>query len=207
MRKALRMSWIVAFAAAALSLPRRADAHKLVVFAAAEGRAVRGEAYFAGGGRLAGVSVMVLGPAGQTLGQVRTDEKGEFRFVPALRCDHLFVVDDGTGHRGECPVPAADLPADLPAPSGRGSAPAATRPAPSGTRPTTAPATMPTDEAIDALVERLSEVAARAVRRELHARDERMRVRDVAAGIGFILGLAGVWMMWKYKRRPGRERG
>jgi len=190
-------------AAALLAVQDDALAHKLNVYAVAAGRSIRGEAYFSGGGRPKNLEVLVLGPAGEELGRTRTDEKGVFHFLATSRCDHTFVVETGDGHRAEHTVEADELPKDLPAPSGAASRPAAapsTATAPAATSPTTSPTTQ---EAIDQTLDALLEVLGRAVRKELEASEDRVRIRDVIGGIGYIFGAVGLVMLWKYRMKRG----
>ena len=83
---------------------------------AVEGDTIRGEAAFRDGAAVRHATVTVLGPAGESLGQTQTDEKGLFRFQPQRRVDHRLVVDAGGGHAAEFTVTAAELPARLAAP-------------------------------------------------------------------------------------------
>ena len=182
---------------------RDARAHKLHLFVTVEGKVLRGEAYLSGGARLRNAEVQVRGPGGEKLGLARTDERGIFRFTPTRRCAHTFIADTGDGHRAEFPVAADELPRAL-----AGAAPASSRPAgtllpgtaPAATAPAGAPAAA---EVPDELADVLTDILTRAVRRELAASEQRIGVRDVIAGIGYIFGLAGLWMMWRYRRRPG----
>ncbi len=98
-----------------LAIPaRHAQAHKLHVFAAVDGKVLRGETYFRGGGAAAGVAVRVLGPAGQLLGETTTDDQGKFVVPVRFRCEHRVVVDTGGGHTAEYRIAQEELPADLP---------------------------------------------------------------------------------------------
>ena len=192
-------------AAALLALQDAALGHKINVYAVAAGRSIRGEAYFSGGGRPKDLEVLVLGPGGGELGRTRTDEKGVFRFVATSRCNHTFVVESGDGHRAEFTVQADELSKDLPVPVGAASRPAAspsTATAPAATGPTTSPTT---EEAMDKTLDALLGVLGRTVRKELEASEDRVRIRDVIGGIGYIFGVMGVMMMWKYRRKRGSK--
>jgi len=199
-----KATWTATLAVAALpALQDDALAHKLNVYVVAAGRSIRGEAYFSGGGRPKNVEVLVLGPGGEELGRTRTDEKGIFHFLATRRCDHTFVVETDDGHRAEDTVEAEELPNDLPAPPGAQSRPAAapsTATAPAAARATTSPTTQ---EAIDRTVDALLGVLGRTVRKELEASEDRIRIRDVIGGIGYIFGVVGLVMMWKYRGKRG----
>lgn len=107
---------------AALGLwPGPAQAHKLHVFATVDGKLIRGQVYFRGGGAAVRVPVQALGPADEPLGQTTTDAQGNFVLPARFRCEHRLVVDAGGGHVGEYRISAHELPGDLPRPALAGS--------------------------------------------------------------------------------------
>jgi len=172
--------------AACLAAPRDAHAHKLNVFAAVEGDVIAGQVYFTGGGAARDVPVAVLAPDGRSLGATRTDERGNFTFTPAERCDHTFVVE-AAGHAARYVVPAAELPA---------AAPATSQPVGVGV----------SAEQLRAMVDQAVARRVGELRRQLDRQESRVRLRDVVGGIGYILGLAGVAMLLAARhRRAGRS--
>lgn len=178
---------------------RPADAHKINVYASALGRTVKGRVYFPGGGRARDTMVEVIGPGGEELGRVRTDENGEFTFQAQLKCDHTFVVDPGDGHRAAYVLEADELPDDLPAPDsavGRAETTALEQ---------TPPAPSPEPKAAD--VQALA-AQVQALREELEGYEGRTRLRDVLGGIGYILGIAGIvfYFAGRGRREAGRRR-
>ena len=181
----------LAVLAAALCLlgfgARSAFAHRLKVFAMAEGEEIQGYVYFPGGGRAADVPLQVLGPNGRELGEVRTDADGQFAFVARLRCDHRFVADSGDGHRASFTVGADELPADLPAPQG----------APISRAETADEQTAALERAVERAVSR----QVRPLREQLEAMETRTRWHDVLGGIGYILGVTGVAFYLLGRRR------
>lgn len=200
-----RVTWATraAVAAAMWVAPAAATAHKVNLFAWAEGPTIRGEAYFTGGGRPQNLPVEVLDAAGRPLAQTKTDAEGRFAYTPARRCEHRFVIETEDGHRAECKVSAADLPASLP--PAAGGAPAAVpspQTQPAAHRP--AAATAPS-EPLAVSVEALRREVRQTVRRELEAYEQRVRIRDVIGGIGYIFGLAGLAML--LRRRKAERAG
>jgi len=161
-----------------------AYAHKIKVFARAEGRTVIGSVYFPGGGKAANVAVEVLGPDGTKLGAAATDANGKFTFQAALRCDHTFVVKTIDGHRAEYTLKAGELPSTLPAPEGEIAGNA---------EPRSIPAPMERKEAgLEQLVERAVARQIGPLREQLDRQEARSRLRDILGGIGYIFGIAGV---------------
>ena len=212
-------------ALAALLLLTQANpalAHKLRVFAAAEGRLVTGSAYFAGGSPATGARVTVQDGQGQTLATLTPDAAGRFSYPAPGPIDLVVVAETGDGHRTEWRVAAADLasafaggpgapaagpvpPADGPAGDAKSNAAdpvgAATTPAaaPAPTGPAAAP-----DAALEAAVERAVARQVRPLREELAAAQDRATLRDVLGGLGYILGLAGLALWWDARRRGPR---
>lgn len=176
------------------ALPLQAAlAHKLKVFATAEGRTIEGYVYFPGGGRGRNLQVLFLGPDGARLGETVADADGRFRYEAADAMDHRVVVDSGDGHRGEYVVSAAELGGAPPA--GAGAAPATIA---AGEIPDT-PAGAD-DAALEQLVDRAVARHVRPLREQLEAYEEKVRLHDVLGGLGWILGLFGL-AAWLHARR------
>jgi nickel transport protein len=179
-----------------------AAAHKASAFATVQGKAISGEAYFRDGSPIRNAQVTVLDPDGGKLGETKTDQAGKFSFEPCRRCDHRFVVDGGDGHVAQCTVEAGELPAGLPhggptpAPEGQ------TRPSPSsGAASTESSIKKPVESSgshdeLEAIQTQIAQL-----RRELAAREDSTRFRDIVGGIGYILGLMGLAFYFLGARR------
>jgi nickel transport protein len=153
-------------------------AHKLKLFAQAEGMDLVGTAYFAGGGKAAGLDGRVAAADGSPVATFRTDADGAFRVAAGRRQDHLLTVDSADGHAATARVAAADLPDTLP--SGGMVSPAG-------------------DAVLDAALAR----QLRPLREQIDALENRTRLGDVIGGIGFIFGLFGIaaWMAARKEKR------
>ncbi|SOD96460.1 hypothetical protein [Caenispirillum bisanense] len=187
----LALALVVAVSAPAL-------AHKIKVFATAEGAVVSGLVYFPGGGKAVGAPVQVLGPDGVEIGRVTTDDAGAFTFEATRRIDHTFVADTGDGHRGTFVVKADQLPVSLPGGEDAAGAPSTAAPAaaPAAAAPVLDPAA-------------LEDAVARAVAREVNplrlqieAYEERIRLHDILGGLGWIAGITGLafWLLGRKKQ-------
>jgi len=190
---ARRSAWALAFV---LLLASPAAAHKTSVFVAVQGRAITGEAFFRGGTPVRGATVTVLGPAGEKLGEARTDEGGKFTFEPRVRCEHRLMIDAGEGHAAEAAVQADELPADLPTPANAPSGLAASAAGPLA-KPSTAEPVLkmaPSGARDNDLRAELESIRSQLVevRRDLAAHEDATRLRDILGGIGYILGLMGL---------------
>ncbi len=174
-----------------------AAAHKVSVFAAVQGKAISGEAYFRDGAPVRGARVMVFDAAGAKIGETQTDAAGRFSFEPRRRCDHRFMVDGGDGHAAQYTVRADELPASLPDGGGTSVATSESNPASPSIVPIADPPGKRIAEPSDShqgLHGELEAIQAQIVqlRRELAAREDSARWRDVLGGIGYILGLMGL---------------
>ncbi|CAA7626169.1 conserved exported hypothetical protein [Candidatus Terasakiella magnetica] len=166
-----------------------AQAHKLKVFATAEGAWISGTAYFSGGAKAMGIDGTVQAPDGMVLGTLKTDAGGGFGYEARTRMDHTLILDGGDGHAARAVIAAAELPASLP----EGMA-GAVLPPPA--RPVAAGADIDTD-AIEAAVAR----QIRPLRQQLDAYEERVRLHDLLGGVGVIFGIFGLAAWLSARRR------
>ncbi len=169
-------------------VPTPACAHKLNVFASAEGKTIRGKVYFSGGTPAQDVAVTALGPAGQPIAQAKTDQEGRFTIEARFHCDYRLLAETGDGHGGEFTLTASVLPNDLPPPPGGDP-----KEAIESQRPLVPPASAPSPSAAPVSSDQLQALRAEIVRLEeqLNAREDRLRLTDILGGIGYIAGITG----------------
>ena len=179
---------------AMMALTQSAYGHKLKVFATGAGRTIEGYAYFPGGGRAKNMKVHVFGPNDTKLGQTTTDGEGEFTFEAKSRCDHKFVIDTADGHRASHTVPAAELGEDLPASKAihtrNEPPPLAAADAPSEGEGNPVGSASSAD--VRAMVERAVSRQIRPLREQIERYEEKLRLRDVLGGVGYICGIMGL---------------
>ncbi|OGW44742.1 MAG: hypothetical protein A2132_01390 [Nitrospirae bacterium RBG_16_43_11] len=84
-------------------------AHKVQMFAYAEGENVFVEGYFADGKKAMKSEVVVYDPSGTELLRGRTDDTGLFNFKAPKKTGLKIVVDAGMGHKTEYTLPASEL--------------------------------------------------------------------------------------------------
>ncbi|MFC7555638.1 hypothetical protein ACFQU7_30590 [Pseudoroseomonas wenyumeiae] len=165
-----------------------AQAHKLKVFATVEGGAVKGYAFFIGGGRAANTPWMARGAAGGEIASGETDAEGRFDFRALPPASEVTVtVDTREGHVASASLPAVrfngvasagGIP-DLPAGAARHPGGAAGRHDGGRGRPASA----------YSLLERIEQL------------DARLRYTDMISGLFLILGLAGMAIWARGRRR------
>lgn len=186
-------------------LPLAAQAHRLNVFARANGAAIEGLVYHQGMVPVRATPVAVLDPDGAILTTVVTDDQGRFAFPAARRVDHRLVVDLGDGHRAEFVVPAAQLAQSLPPPS----PPEPSLPADAhagGATGNVGQAMPPAEpEAFEALVDAAVARHVGPLREQIAAYEDRVRWRDMLGGIGYIVGMTGL-AFYFLARRHGERR-
>jgi len=166
-----------------------AFAHRVQVFAFADGDRIEGSVYFAGAGPAGGTQVRVLDPEGSAVAELQTDAEGSFSYQAQAPVDHLLVAQTPDGHRAEWRVTAAELAPGFPGSSTSAGSDEAKVQAPAA--------------GLEPLIEQAVARQIRPLREELLAAQGRAELRDVLGGIGYILGLAGLLAWWRSRRPPG----
>jgi nickel transport protein len=163
-----------------------AFAHKIKLFATAEGMSVSGYAYFSGGTRAQGADFAAHVGERQVFSG-KTDDQGAFRFTATESADHRLTVDSGDGHVAGFTIKAEEL----------GKA------AETAVAPVTQTAT--DDGRLTALIEQAVARQIRPLREQLDAYQESARLRDALGGLGFIIGLGGLAYGLDQRRKAQRS--
>lgn len=209
---AVRGLMLVTLALAALP----ASAHKLQVFAFADGAHIQGSAYFAGGAKAQGATIKVEDTGGNVLAELTPGPDGSFSYMAQAQIDHVIVADSGDGHRAEWRVTASELAGGFPGSAGPpaerhsatiGAAPDADVASRSDPLPISLPQSTGAPSApVDlATIERAVARQVGPLREELRATQDQARLHDILGGIGYILGLVGIALWWR-ARCSGRPR-
>lgn len=173
-----------------------AEAHRLRVFATVQQGEISGYAYFVGGARAKGASVVFRTGANRELHRMKADANGAFKWRPDAPQTIRIVVNAGEGHVGRLVIDRARF-------SGRRS-----DAGPDGEETTQATAAMgeslsaPDRETIEAAVDAAVERHTRPLMEAFETMETRMRFNDIVGGIGMIVGVAGA-AMWGLSRRKG----
>jgi nickel transport protein len=170
------------------------QAHLLKVFAFAEGNRIDGTTYFVGGIPAAGAGVEVMSEDGRLLTTLVPNSAGEFSYEAKSQTDHVIVANTGDGHVARWTVPASEL-------TGRHTD-SADQDALNMLSPVTASAaTEPSNGELAILVEQSVARQIRPLREQLIAYEDRIRLRDIIGGVGYILGLFGLAIWWRQRHR------
>lgn len=174
-----------------LAFAAPAQAHKLKVFATVEDQSIRGYAFFIGGGRPDGSSWIAKDRSGEQIASGTTDAEGRFAFdIPAsVATDVTVTIDTREAHVASATIAAARFRD-------------ATAEAASAPAETPAAAAQPPGDA------RIAAMVASAVQREvepllerIEAMDSRVRYTDTISGVFLIIGLVGIGLWARGRRR------
>ena len=174
-----------------------AAAHKLKLFAAIEGDTIAGYAFFIGGGRAQDTPWQARDESGKLLGEGRTGPEGEFHLmVPEpMASDVTITVNTEEGHMATKTLAAARFGAPASALSAAAVSGDATPQVAFESQPAPVPAA---DMA--ALVEAAVQRQVTPLLERIEEMDSRLRYADILSGIFLIVGLAGIGL-WARGRR------
>ena len=205
----------------ALTTP--ALAHRVLVFAYAEGDTIRTESKFIPDTPVRQGKILVLdAKSGQELLTDQTDDKGKYSFkIPAAalaeKMDLKIVVEAAMGHRGEWLLKAdsylAGVKSATPPSPAAAPAPADQLPADTGKMPVL-PAKAESSGGQGRQAANLDQQAMEAVLNKVMERQlapikemlteltiHRTTLPDIIGGIGWIMGLFGLWAFFASKKR------
>lgn len=189
-----------------LTLPP-AHAHKVTVFAWAEGDRVFTESKFSGGKMVKAGKVEVFDSSKNLLLEGRTDDNGVFAFKAPLITDLKIVLTAGMGHQNSWQLSAADLgEGDLSPPATHASQ---SQPAGLETGGETVSSTVEpglTAREIEAIVSRQLEQKIRPLARMVAESQEKgPAMSEIVGGIGYIIGLVGMGAYIRYRKDRRRS--
>ena len=203
--KLLKPFWVIT-AIWIMASPISAWAHKVTVFAWAEGNTIFTESKFSGGKRVTGGIIEVYAPDGRKLIEGKTNANGEYAFKIPQKTDLKIVLKAGMGHRGEWTLrcdeieDSSDFAADTivtgqPADSREKSArmPVQVNPV-TGCADIEARLEKVLDKKLKPLISRLNQI---------ERQEDGPALTDILGGLGYILGLVGI-AAYVHSRRRGK---
>lgn len=175
-----------------------AHAHKVNMFANIEGDRIVVEGYFADGKKAKDATIQVFAPDGAKLLQGTADENGIFSFdIPQLT-DLKISMYAGMGHRTEYTVPAEDLQRT----SAGGTVSDNSLSASSASAPDAVSSSVDPAE-LRAIVQQAVGESLTPVMRSISELKEQKTFSDIVGGIGFIVGLLGIFFYLKARKESG----
>ena len=175
-------------------------AHKVNVFAWAEGDTIFVEGYYHGGKKSQNSLVEVFNPAGTKLLEGRTNNKGEFSFKAPEKTDIRIVLTDSTGHKDDfivyagSPGDAGSLPSSVVAEKHSHSA---------GESVSASADIHQLETIIDEALDRKLDPVIKLIR---DTRREGPGVTEIIGGIGYIFGLVGVAVYFSNRKKGARRK-
>ncbi len=194
--------------AVSIVLASSAHAHKVQMFAYAEGDQVFVEGYFADGKKAMKSEVMVYDTSGTELLRGKTNDEGQFNFKAPKVTDLRIVVDAGMGHKTEYTLPAGDLHVEgsnKASAAVKGSASREDKPRTVKEEKNSVSETSRLDEAqLRAVVEKAVEKSVgesiKPLVRSFTDMQQKNQLTTIIGGIGYILGLMGIVLYFKSRR-------
>ncbi len=177
-----------------------AMAHKVNLFAYAEADQVYVEGYFVDGKKAQNSQVQVYSSKGKLLVEGVTDDEGQYRFPVTEKTDLKIVLNAGMGHQSEFILTADEL-------SGLEIS-AQEQPAhpQSGVDSTEMEDGAPNvsgelnNQQLEAVVSKAVNEAIKPLVRELSASQEKASLSGIVGGVGYILGILGLFAFFKARQ-------
>jgi nickel transport protein len=177
-------------------------AHKVTIFAWAEGGRVFTQSKFSGGKAVKNGKVAVFDSQGRLLLDGQTDDSGEFSFQAPAVTDLTIVLSAGMGHQNSWKLSAAEL-GTAPADSADNGSPASPPEVPAAqAKPLPRAEAKPlTGETVEAIVARQLEAKLQPLTRMMVAAQTKgPTIGDIMGGIGYIIGLVGAGAYMRYRK-------
>lgn len=197
----MKLTRLLAIAALLLLLPlvlsSAAHAHKVNLFAYAEGNNVVVEGFFTDGKVADKAQIQVFSPSGDRLVQGVADDEGVFVFEAPEVTDLRISLYAGMGHRAEFTLPADEI---------RSAVSMAGESANAGPAKQSGGAAVAADSAaIEAMVRQAVSEATLPLVRNLSELNDRRTASDIIGGVGFIVGIVGVFFYLRARSLQGKS--
>jgi len=177
-----------------------ASAHRVNVFAWVDGDTIHVESKFSGGKKVKAGKVVVVDPQGVELLAGRTNDQGQYSFQVPKQSDLRIILIAGQGHQGEWTVRETELQGPSPETKTEADTLKTVTPDQNNIVAKTSvdsDAAMPGNrirpQELEAIIEKVLDRKLRPVTKMLADMQQKAPgVRDIFAGIGYIIGLVGI---------------
>lgn len=196
-------------------LSTTSHAHNVVAGAYVDGMSIEGEIGFSNGEMvLPDVLVEVFDSAGVKLGEALTEADGLFSFTATTAQQHVMIANLGAGHVATIVVAADEFtvgsapdtsPVNQAAKGVKTAAAAVTTATGTTLSANTAVAGGVSVAELESIVRKAVSQQVKPLQKELRAYKEKVMLRDIAGGLGFIFGLFGV-AAWMAASKTSRQR-
>jgi len=173
-------------------------AHKVNIFAYAEGDTVYTESYFSDGTKIKGAIVEIYDSQGTKLLEGKTDEKGEFNFKLPKKDDLRIVLIASLGHKNSYTLSADELAGII----------ASERPQEPESRESEVKEVMQVNlEQIKRIIDSSLNEKLKPIMRQLtKAQQKEVSFTEVVGGIGYIFGIMGIILYFASKKKEGKNK-
>ena len=196
-----KLGWFYIAAGIVLFWTAPAFSHKVTVFAWVENDTVHTESRYGGGRPVMQGKIEVFDPQDRKLMEGTTDDEGRLSFTVPQRSDLKIVLNAGMGHANHWWVRADEINAQ-----GQDRVPTERRPAPV-TGVAMEPVSSDASDCLDANTVRqivLQALETKLAPLEARLAGQRPPWRDIAGGIGYILGLMGIAVLVRNRKTKGQ---
>lgn len=202
---------ILVFLLAGMVSASPVHAHKVNLFANVEGNTIVVEGYFTDGKRAQNSKVTVYGPENELLVEGTTDDDGKFSFDIPQISDLRISLYAGMGHRTEYTLTQSELGSmSIGEDAGTASKPGLADETPTSSQVSAVTADPTGGEGVDsaavqAMIRKAVGESLLPVMRNLSELKEQRTFSDIVGGIGFIVGIIGVFFYLKARRMSGKS--
>jgi len=188
-----------------LGVLQEAEAHRVTVFAWVEGDMVHTQSKFSGGRKAQNAPIQVYDQQGNLQIEGKTDDQGQFTFKAPGKMDLKIVLIAGAGHRAEWSVSADEFGDTVTAKS----VPANELPTSEVDQTTVATAQALPQTSTNLSRAELQQIVEATIDKKLQpviqmlteAQTAGPTFQDIIGGIGYIFGLVGVAMYFRYRNK------
>lgn len=173
-----------------ITLTSTGYAHNVVAGAYTDGMLVEGEIGLSNGDMAqVGLLVEVFDATGNKLGETKVEEDGLFSYQAKKPMTHIFKANLGAGHVANIAVEGNEFAGFKPSESNK----------PTATSPNQI-AGIDAQE-LERIVRQAVSQQVKPLQKELRAYKEKVMIRDIMGGLGFILGIVGIAAYMSAKRK------
>jgi len=192
-----------------LAISPSASAHRVNVFAWVEGDTVYVESKFPSGKKVKSGKVLVMDPLGNELLTGLTDDQGRFSFKVPKQTDLSILLIAGQGHQARWTVRADEMAHLAPKKTTAAEKKSPSEQTQTVSKPSTGTLIAASDtgikpEKLEAVIESVLDKKLKPIQRMLADMQQAgPGMRDVLAGIGYILGLVGIGAYVHSRKKKG----
>lgn len=177
-----------------LLLSSPAQAHKVVASTWMDGNVIEGEVGLSNGDMaLAGTKIDVLNEQGDKIDETQVMEDGLFRYTPKSAGGHTFKINLGAGHVAVVKVSESEWSQNK----------TNVAPAPDTNAAQTSPAIDTAD--LEKLIAAAVRQEVQPLRKELAQYKEKNDAQTILGGLGYILGLTGLFFYLQARRQSKKS--